>query len=135
MAEPAADLFDEIFAPADEVAAGLQLLARSQPLWPIGAKRWAAAVASVAAFEQKFGGEARMCNWSNLALYGLSSTALFASLANMGAAWLVARSGHRVAAVTAESILLIAPTCSRLRIFRGEPDPTTALAWSLCKAT
>ena len=51
----------------------------------------------------------------------------------MGAAWVLARGGHRAAAVTAESILVMAPTGSMLRIFRGEPDdPAAVLAWGLC---
>jgi hypothetical protein len=82
---PAPDLFAQIFAPADEVAAGLALLARSPPLWPIDAARWAAALASVAAFEQRWGGQALMRGWSPPQLYGLHSTAPYANLAAMGA--------------------------------------------------
>jgi hypothetical protein len=36
-----------------------------------------------------------------------------------------------VAAVAADSVLMTAPTGSRLRIYRGEVDPGSVLAWSL----
>jgi hypothetical protein len=46
----------------------------------------------------------------------------------MGAAWVAARSGRRVSVVAADSVLLVAPTGSMLRVFRGEPDSGAALA-------
>jgi hypothetical protein len=40
----------------------------------------------------------------------------------MGGASLAARSGHRVAAATAVDILMVTPTGSMLRMFRGGLD-------------
>jgi hypothetical protein len=126
-----ADLFALIFAPADEVRAGLELLA-AHPLWPVEVGRWAAAVATVKAFEARFGGQSRTRSWDNLSLYGLSPTAPFANLAAMGAAWVLARSGHRAVAVTDDSLLVMTPTGSTLRIFRGDGQGAV-LAWEMRK--
>jgi hypothetical protein len=125
-----ADLFTPIAGPAVDVLIGIDLLA-SRSLWPVGAERWAEVVARVKAFENAYGMRARACGWSDLSLYGVHRHAPYANLAAMGAAFVVARSGHRVAAVTAGDMLLISPTGAMLRIFRGEPDPSAALAWTL----
>lgn len=130
-AHSAVDLFEQIFAPADEVAAGLKLLARSRPLWPVDTDRWAAAVATLKAFEERWGGQARARGWDSLNLYGLSRTAPYANLAAMGAAWVLARSGHRAVAVTHELVLVMTYTGSMLRIFRGDGEGAV-LAWELC---
>jgi hypothetical protein len=52
----------------------------------------------------------------------------------MGAARIVARSGHRVAGIDRDGILLISPNGARLRIYRIEPDECTVVAWEMCKA-
>jgi hypothetical protein len=128
-----ADLFTPIAGVDPDVLAGLTLLARSSPLWPVGTDQWLAAVATVRAFSERFDAEARACAWDSISLYGLSKTAPYANLASMGAGWLAAKSGHRVAAVTARDTLLITSTGAKLRIFRGEPDRNAALAWTLCR--
>jgi hypothetical protein len=134
-ARPAtADLFGlpEIgHVPAD-VTRGLATLATGAPLWPVGRDRWAAMVTAIQAFAAVHDARARSCGWSSLSLYGLHHAAPYANLAAMGAAWVVARSGHRVAAVAADSILLVAPTGSRLRIYRGD-DQGSVVAWDLCR--
>jgi hypothetical protein len=132
MAVPATDLFGlpPIGPVPADVARGLATLAAGAPLWPVGRDRWTTLVATVQAFAAIHDTKARTCGWDSLSLYGLSATAPCANLAAMGAGWVVARSGHRVAAVAADSILLIAPTGSRLRIFKGEPAGAV-LAWEI----
>jgi hypothetical protein len=44
--------------------AGLNVLSRSPPLWPIGADRWSVAVVAVRAFAERWDSEARACGWS-----------------------------------------------------------------------
>jgi hypothetical protein len=86
-----------------DVAAGLELLARSRPLWPIDAGEWSRALASVRAFAAGWDGLAGAAGWTSLQLYGLHRRAPYARLTGMGAAWLVARSGHNAIAVTADA--------------------------------
>jgi hypothetical protein len=133
---PATDLFGlpEICDVPADVSGGLAALAAGAPLWPIGAERWTALVATVQAFAALHDAKARICGWDSVSLYGLHPHAPYANLAAMGAAWVTGRSGHRVAAVAADSILLIAPTGSRLRIFKSEPAGVV-LPWTLCKPT
>lgn len=117
--------------PAD-VAAGLELLARSRPLWPIGeAGVWSYAVGSVRAFAEAWDGRARAAGWTAIELYGLHCRAPYARLAAMGAAWLIARSGHRAVGVDAGAITVATHAGNRLRIYHAEVDPGAALAWTL----
>jgi hypothetical protein len=130
----AADLFAPI---ADELpgdlARGLQVLASSPPLWPMHADIWSGIVRTVRAFAESWDGSARACGWSTLSLYGLHPSAPMARLDAMGAAWLLARSGHRVIAVAADAIEVTTSTTARLRIYRTLIDPAAVLAWSLCQ--
>ncbi len=130
MAMPKARTVDD-FAPAADVGAGLELLARSPPLWPIGAEDWAIAVARARAFAEAWDGPARAAGWSALELYGMHRRAPYARLSAMGAAWLVARSGHTAIAVASDAITVATLTGARLRICRSRPDGAAVLAWEL----
>jgi hypothetical protein len=57
MTHPARDLFAAASAPSilpDDIAAGLDLLARSPPLWPVDSDRWSEVVGALMAFERRF---------------------------------------------------------------------------------
>lgn len=124
------DLFDLIFAPADEVAAGLDLLARSPPPWG-DREAWAELVANLRAFEERWGGIARAAGWSVVQLYGLDPDAPHARLSRMGGAWLACMPGRQVIAVDDRAITVVMRTASRLRIYRGDGDQEAVLAWTL----
>lgn len=68
------------------VVHGLDRLARSAPLWPIGADDWSLAVATVEGFAARWHSPASELGWSPL-------RAPYASLAGMGGAFVVARCG------------------------------------------
>jgi hypothetical protein len=140
MGEPATDAFtpDVFGLPPigdipDGVARGLKTLAGSAPLWPVDADKWRAAVAAVQAFATVSDARARAHGWTSVGFYGLSRLAPWADVSRMGAAWIVARSGHRVAGIDGDGILLISPNGARLRIYRVEPDECTVTAWALCR--
>ncbi len=118
-----------------DVAAGLELLARARPLWPIGTAEWSRAVASVQAFAERWDGAARAAGWSLLELYGVHRRAPYARLSTMGAAWLIARAGYRAVSVDTAAIGVSSSAGNRLRIYRSLPDPGAVLAWSLVPAT
>jgi hypothetical protein len=124
--------------PADaspDVAASLELLARSRPLWPIDVDEWQAAVAAVRAFAEAWDGRARAGGWTSLELYGLHRRAPYARLTAMGAAWLIVRRpGQRAIAVDASAITISTYFGNRLRIYRSEIDPEATLAWDLVAA-
>ena len=65
-------------------------------------------------------------------LYGPYRRAPYASLAAMGGAFVVARSGHHVVDVTAEAIQVRSPNGAELQIYRRELGAESVLAWSLC---
>ena len=132
----APDLFGlpEIGHVPDDVARGLATLAVGAPIGSIGANWWAEVVTSVQAFAAVHDATARRHGWSSPGLYGLSQLAPWADVSRMGAAWIVARSGHRVAGIDGDGILLISPNGARLRIYRVEPDECTVAAWALCRA-
>jgi hypothetical protein len=120
------------FGPAADVAAGLELLARSPPLWLIGAEGWAIAVARARAFAERWDGQAPAAGWSTLELYGMHRRAPFARLTAMGAAWVLARSGGSAIAVASDAIVVATRTGGRLRIYRtAAPDPDAVSAWEL----
>jgi hypothetical protein len=54
-----------------DVAAGLELLARSRPLWPIGMEDWVLAVGRARAFAERWNSLACAAGWTSLQLYGL----------------------------------------------------------------
>jgi hypothetical protein len=127
----------------DRVAGGLAQLEAAPPArWPLDqAARWPAMIDRVTAFASQWDGAARACGWDDVSLYGLHCRAPWARLSAMGAAFvialehrppplLVARKGP-VAAVTAEAIVLITPTSSRLRLYRRPLDREAVAAWSL----
>lgn len=124
---------ERLAVPAD-VIAGLELLRRSPPLWPIGAEEWSRAVTRALAFAERWDAVARAAGWDDLALYGLHRGAPYANLAAMGAAWVLARSGHVALAVDARSISVATRSGGRLRIYRVEPDSDAVLAWALAGA-
>jgi len=140
MGEPAADPFtpDVFGLPPisdipDDVARGLKTLAGSAPLWPVDVDKWRVAVTAVRAFAAVFDARARAHDWTSAGLYGLSRLAPWSDVSRMGAAWIVARSGHRVAGIDRDGILLISPNGARVRIYRVEPDECTVAAWALCR--
>jgi hypothetical protein len=129
----APDLFAATYAgPAlpPHVADGLRQLEQSPALWPVA--DWRGVVTKVSAFAWRWHAEAAAAGWSDLQLYGLHRHASYANLAGMGAAWLVAKSGHLAVAVDREAFMLVTKSSSRLRIYRREIDPGAVLAWELC---
>ncbi len=124
------DPFDLIFVPADEVAAGLEQLEHSPPLWGDRAE-WLELVARLRAFEMPFGGRARLAGWTQVQLYGLDPVAPRARVGRMGAAFLVALRGHQVIEVDAKAITMVARTAARLKVYRGEVDPDAVVAWEI----
>jgi hypothetical protein len=124
------DLLESIFGPADEIAAGLAQLEHSPPLWG-DRLEWMELVAGLRAFEERFGGRARIAGWAQVQLYGLDPVAPRARVGRMGAAFLVALRGHQVVEVGAEAITVVTRTSSRLRVYRGEVDDAAMLAWDL----
>jgi hypothetical protein len=116
-----------------DVAAGLELLARSPALWPIGAGAWSEVLACVRGFAERWDAQARAAGWSTPELYSLHRRAPYANLAAMGAAFVVARSGHRVVAVD-ETIMLRSATGAVSRIRRVEAQADAVLAWSVTAA-
>jgi hypothetical protein len=130
MARPApTDLFSHFASVDPDVLAGLDLLARSPPLWPIGAERWSVAVATVRAFAEAWDAKAHGYGWSGVALYRLTAlrpVRIWLPWAPHGSA---ARSGHRVAGIDRDGILLISPNGARVRIYRVTPDEHVAVAW------
>ncbi len=130
MTAHATDPFADIFAPADEVAAGMAQLEQSPPLWGTLAE-WHALVARLKAFEQPWGGRARLAGWQPLELYGLHPIAPRTRLSAMGAAFIVALRAHQVVDVDHVGLMLVSRTAARLRILRGRPDTEAVLAW--CK--
>lgn len=116
----------------DEILRGLELLATSPPLWPIGDVRWEVGVDAVRAFADRWHVQACALGWSPLSLYGLHRRAPYANLAAMGAAFVLARSGHRAVAVDAEAVHVGTTTGAQLRIYRMPPEPESVVAWSLC---
>lgn len=119
----------------DRISVGLaRLEAAPVPAWPLDqAARWPAAIDRVRAFAGQWDGAARACGWEDVSLYGLHRRAPYANLATMGAAFVIALGQHPplVTAVTSESIAVIMPTSSRLRVYRCSPDPDAVPAWSL----
>jgi hypothetical protein len=132
-ATPVPDLFGlpPIGDVPDDVARGLAALATSAPLWPLMSRdRWSAMVTAVQAFAAVHDAQARACGWDSLSLYGLHRRAPSANLAAMGAAWVAARSGHRVATLDRDGIVLIGAGGGRLRLYRTVPDEHVVVAWS-----
>jgi hypothetical protein len=137
MSAAAADLFDraEPAAPPDDVTRALEFLARSPPLWPIGAGRWLVIFERMEALAWRHDAEARAAGWSSMQMYGLHRHAPYARLDAMGAAWLLARRGDRVIAIDPEKIIVASAAGARLRLFRADPHPDSVLAWKLCRGT
>jgi hypothetical protein len=106
-----------------------------RPDWSKAWSSWTrATVGAVQDFSAVFDARARAHGWTTVGLYGLSRLAPWADVSRLGAAWIVARSGHRVAGIDRDGILLISPNCDRVRIYRVEPDDCCVEAWALCKA-
>jgi hypothetical protein len=138
VAKPAFDLFaataarqnDAAAAPA-EVLAGLDILAaRRPPLWPVAPDRWLNIVDAVRSFAERWHAAARACGWSDLELYGLHRRAPYANLAAMGAAWLIAKSGHAVVEMNRDAITVVTVSSSRLRLYRRPIDADARLPWA-----
>lgn len=116
-----------------DVLQGLDLLARSQPLWPVDDATWRGIVGGISDFAARWDGQARAAGWSTLELYGLHRSAPWANLSAMGAAFVLARSGYAAIAVTEEDIMVRSTVSATLRIRRFALNPDAALAWSLCQ--
>jgi hypothetical protein len=104
LAWPLEDAIVRAGAVPSDVARGLDLLERSPPLWPVDAATWAAVVASVSAFADRWDGQARDAGWSDLDLYGLHRFAPYANLSAMGAAFCAAADRRRLARVRARAL-------------------------------
>ena len=126
-----ADLFETPTAVPDDVIIGLSVLLDRPPLWPISGPAWVDAVRAVRAFADRWHGEAAAAKWSTLALYGLHPTSPFANISAMGAAWVLARSGHRVVAVLPDVIRLKTRTAATLGIYHPERGRGAALPWAI----
>jgi hypothetical protein len=122
-----ADLFETPTAVPDDVIIGLSVLLDRPPLWPISGPAWIEAVGVVRGFAERWHGEAHAAGWGVLALYGLHHSSPFANISAMGAAWVLARSGHRVVAVLPDVIRLKTRTAAALGIYRPELDRGAAL--------
>ena len=127
------DLFAPIATVPDDIVIGLSVLVDRSPLWPISGPAWVDAVRAVRAFADRWHGEAAAAKWSTLALYGLHPISPFANISAMGAAWVLARSGHRVVAVPPDVIRLKTRTAATLGIYRPEADRGAVLPWLLCR--
>jgi hypothetical protein len=131
MTAATADLFTPIASELpDDVARGFQMLASSPPLWPVPLAQWLSVVDCVTAFAARWDRPARARGWSTFSLYRLHPGAPLARLDAMGAAWLLARSGHRAIAVAADAI---EATTARLRIYKTQIDPAAVVGWSPCQ--
>jgi hypothetical protein len=124
------DPLAEIFAPADEARAGIAQLRSAPALWPVGFDRWQEILAAIEAFEIQHGAVARARGWLQTQLYGLHPTAPYARLDAMGAAWLIARTGHCVVSIDHVGMRLVTRTASRLQLLRGSADADVALPWA-----
>jgi hypothetical protein len=109
--------------------AGLAQLKRCPPLWG-DRLEWTELVASLRAFEERWGKIAESAGWSLLQLYGLDPDAPRARVGRMGAAFLACMPGRQVIAVDDRAITVVTRTASRLRIFRGD-GAGAVLAWEL----
>jgi hypothetical protein len=127
--DTATDLFEQIFAPADEVAAGLGLLAQSAPLWGTRLES-TELVAALRGFEERWGAVARAAGWSPVELWGLDPIAPRARLSRTGGAFLACLHNHRAVQVDPDAIRLVTRTSARLSVYR--PEPGGVLAWELC---
>ena len=129
-----ADLFGPIPDIADDVLAGLDLMMRSPPLWQVDRGTfWTDLVARATAFAERWDAPCRGCGWTPLELYGAHHRAPAARISCLGAAFLLARSGHTVLEVDSRFITVVTRAGSRLRIYRPHPDPDAVLAWLLCR--
>jgi hypothetical protein len=115
-----------------DVLAGLALLDRSPPLWAVDVLAWRLIVDTVRGFAMRFDPRARDVGWSTLDLYGLHRSAPYANLASMGAAFALAKGGHRAVAVDAKAVTVRTYTGATLRAYRPTAPIDAAVAWSLC---
>src|ERR1700677_193040 len=126
---PLPDLFGPLADVGDDIMAGLDLMMRSPPLWPVDrGTSWVDQVARARAFAERWNGLCRNCGWSPLDLYGAHHRAPAARLSCLGAAFLVARSSHHVLNVAPGDILVATKSAARLRIYRAHPDPDAVVA-------
>jgi hypothetical protein len=113
-----------------EIHVGLRLLRAAAPIFPgMGPEVWRLVLAYITDFARDWDGLARAAGWSSLQLYGLHPIAPAARLSVMGAAWVAARSAHKVIAIEAAAIVVATQTGGRLRIYRTAPDPEAVLPW------
>jgi hypothetical protein len=133
LALPLEAAIDRASGPPADVVNGLDLLARSRPVWPLDATTWRGVVGSVSDFAARWDGQALEAGWSTLELYGLHRSAPWANLSAMGAAFVLARSGYLAIAVTDEAIVVRSALSATLRIRRFALNPDAVLAWSLCR--
>lgn len=116
-----------------EVVHGIELLERSPRLWG-DLLEWTLTVDAVKSFALRWDRRARAAGWSTLELYGVHRHAPATNLSAMGAAFMMALSGHRAIAVEPQFISMRTFTGSVLRFFRFTPPPGAAAAWSLIEA-
>jgi len=116
---------------AADAIVGLELLARSPPLWPAGPETWRLTLAYVRDFTEQWDARVRAVSWSNITLYGIHKSEPASRLSAMGAAWIAARAAHTVVGIEPGSgaIILATRAGSRLRVYRTAPDPDGVLPW------
>jgi hypothetical protein len=133
MTRPAGDLYaaPPALAPSilpDDVAAGLEQLAASPPLWAYRRRGWVDLIARVQAAALRWDVPVRSAGWSTLDLYGLPR-APCARVDAMGAFFLVARPGDRVV-LAVDAMEVRTRSGARLRVYRRhEPHPQAVLPW------
>lgn len=102
------------------VDAPLASLLERPPIWPVPPREWSAIITAVRAFAARWHGQAAAAGFTDLQLYGLDPRAPSANLAAMGAAWLIARTGHVVLTIDRAGIELRSRSGARLRLLRRE---------------
>jgi hypothetical protein len=130
----ACDLFSSIAGDSvdPDVMLGFETLMRAAPLWPMNrGVFWTDIVARARAFAERWDGACRSSGWSTLQLYGVDPNAPSARVSRLGVAWLVAKAASQVLEVTPNVIRVATRSAARLSIYKGPPDPDTALPWEL----
>jgi hypothetical protein len=114
-----------------DVAAGLELLARSPPAWPIDAEPWSTFLSRARAFAERWDAPARAAQWTGLELYGVNPRAPLARYDAIGAGWLIARGRSVALSVDAAAFTVATRGGNRLKIYRTMPPSGAVLPWTI----
>ena len=112
----------------ESVLAGLGQLAAAPPIWGDNSQ-WLELVDRLRAFSMRWHSPSAAIGWTAEQLYGLDSDAPYTRVGRMGAAFLACLREHRVIAVDAVAVRVVASTAARLSIYR--PEGGAVLAWKL----